>query len=89
VYVQTGVSRKLTEPGDARDDHPVWTPEGDRILYVREHEAGTECEECPLRRQLRVVRVDDGHDEILLDHIGDVVYRPPVDSGRSEGGGQP
>jgi hypothetical protein len=72
--LETNALRRLTEPGDGWDSGPEWSADGSRVLYMRGFDPDISPETgSPAglsRKQVRVLILNEGRDELLLDHVG-------------------
>lgn len=60
--IESGESIALTDPGDAIDGWPQWLPDGNRLLYTRQHHDQTE---------VRMIRFEDGREESVVAGLPD------------------
>ena len=71
LELDTGALRQLTEPGEGWDSRPEWSADGSRLLYARGFDPAEGASERAGRTQVRVLILDEGRDELILDHVGD------------------
>ena len=68
--LETGVQRRLTDPGEGWDSRPQWSSDGSRLLYRRGIDPENWSSGNITHYQVRVVTMDGELDEVILDHIG-------------------